>query len=94
MNEISEQAGRSESANRGRLSPTRWALIVIFGLLSAGFLLRFFQYGFNWVSGAESADLNYKALTIWSLIYVVVCAGIAFAAWRIPAEEDEGSDPT
>jgi len=89
MTETSNQSDSDATATRGRLGPARWALIVIFGLLAAGFLFRLVQYGFDWISGAESADLNYKALTAWSLIYVLVCAGIAYGAWRMPVDESE-----
>jgi hypothetical protein len=34
-------------------------------------------------------DTNFKAMTIWALIYVVVCAGIAAAAYFMPREMEE-----
>jgi TRAP-type C4-dicarboxylate transport system permease small subunit len=70
----------------------RKVVAVIFALLSLAFLFRFVQYGYKWVSGAVQGDTNFKALTIWSLVYVIVCAGIAFAVSKLSGEEvDESS---
>jgi hypothetical protein len=34
-------------------------------------------------------DTNFKAMTIWALIYVIVCAGIAAVAYFMPREAEE-----
>ena len=67
----------------------RKAVSIVFALLSAAFLFRFVQYGYNWLSGASTQDINYKALTVWSLVYVVVCAAIAWIVFRLGREEPE-----
>ena len=60
---------------------------LIFAVLSVAFLGRALFYGYKWLSHAASPDLNYKALTVWCLVYVVVCAGIAWRLTRLPREE-------
>jgi H+/Cl- antiporter ClcA len=63
-------------------------VIGFFGLLTLGFLFRFLQNGYHWLGGHSTADVNYKALTVWCLVYVVVCSGIAAFAYWLPAEDD------
>ncbi len=65
------------------------AVTVVFGLLSVAFLFRAGQFGYKWLSGVVESDTNFKAMTIWALIYVVVCAGIAAVAYFMPRETDE-----
>ncbi len=67
----------------------RWAVTVVFGLLSLAFLFRAGQFGYKWLSGVVEGDTNFKAMTIWALIYVVVCAGIAAVAYFMPREIEE-----
>lgn len=69
----------------------RKIVAVVFGLLSLVFLARLAQYGYKWLSHASSPDLNYKALTAWCAIYVVVCAAIAWAAIKLPKDESDES---
>ena len=65
------------------------AVTVVFGLLSLAFLFRAGQFGYKWLSGVVEGDTNFKAMTIWELIYVVVCAGIAAVAYFMPRETEE-----
>jgi TRAP-type C4-dicarboxylate transport system permease small subunit len=65
------------------------AVTVVFGLLSLAFLFRAGQFGYKWLSGVVEGDTNFKAMTIWALIYVVVCAGIAAVAYFMPRETEE-----
>jgi len=67
----------------------QWIVTVIFGLLSAAFLFRTVEFGYKWLTKAVEGDTNFKAMTIWALIYVVVCAGIAAVAYFMPREKDE-----
>lgn len=67
----------------------QWAVTVVFGLLSLAFLFRVGQFGYKWLSGVVEGDTNFKAMTIWALIYVVVCAGIAAVAYFMPREIEE-----
>jgi hypothetical protein len=60
----------------------RWVVIIIFGGLSIGFLARTLQYGYRWLSGASTADVNYRVMTIAAVIYSVVCGVIAVIAHR------------
>lgn len=69
-------------------SAGRWAVIGFFALLAVGFLLRLLQNGYHWLGGHSTADVNYKVLTVWCLIYLVVCGGIAAFAYWLPSEED------
>ena len=64
------------------------AVTTIFALLSAAFLVRSFFYGSKWISGANAGSLNFKALTIWTLIYFVVCGGIAWVAFNKPRDAE------
>lgn len=70
-------------------SCAQWAVTVVFGLLSLAFLFRAGQFGYKWLSGVVEGDTNFKAMTIWALIYVVVCAGIAAVAYFMPREIEE-----
>lgn len=70
-------------------SLAQWAVTVVFGLLSLAFLFRAGQFGYKWLSGVVEGDTNFKAMTIWALIYVVVCAGIAAVAYFMPREIEE-----
>ena len=70
-------------------SIAQWAVTVVFGLLSLAFLFRAGQFGYKWLSGVVEGDTNFKAMTIWALIYVVVCAGIAAVAYFMPREIEE-----
>lgn len=67
----------------------QWAVTVVFGLLSLAFLFRAGQFGYKWLNGVVEGDTNFKAMTIWALIYVVVCAGIAAVAYFMPREIEE-----
>lgn len=77
--------------NDNRSSPPRgigrWMVTVCFGLLAGGFFLRFLQYAYKWLSHAVEGDANFKAMTVWSLIYVAVCGVIAAVAYRLPRED-------
>lgn len=79
------------SSGRPPRSAGRWAVVGLFMLLAAGFVLRLVQNGYHWFRGTVSPDVNYKALTVWCLIYAVVCAGIAAFAYWLPAEGDESA---
>lgn len=70
-------------------SIVQWAVAVVFGLLSLAFLFRAGQFGYKWLGGVVEGDTNFKAMTIWALIYVVVCAGIAALAYFMPREMEE-----
>ena len=72
-----------------QFSFVQWAVTVVFGLLSLAFLFRAGQFGYKWLSGVVEGDTNFKAMTIWALIYVVVCAGIAAVAYFMPREIEE-----
>jgi TRAP-type C4-dicarboxylate transport system permease small subunit len=74
-------------------SIAQWAVTIVFGLLSAAFLFRALQFGYKWLSGAVEPETNFKAMTIWALIYVVVCAGIAAVAYLMPREAEEAERP-
>ncbi|HEU5077914.1 MAG TPA: hypothetical protein VFT72_01800 [Opitutaceae bacterium] len=67
---------------------SRKIVIVVFSLLSAAFLFRFVQFGYKWLSGASSPEFNYKALTAWSAVYVVVCAAVAWTTAKLGKSED------
>lgn len=67
----------------------RKIVVTVFSLLALAFLFRFAQNGYKWLSHASSPDVNYKAMTIWCAIYVVVCAAIAWVTVRLPKEETE-----
>ena len=61
----------------------RKVVAVIFALLLAAFAVRGLQYGYRWLTHAPSSEANFKALTLWCLVYVVVCAGIATVSFRL-----------
>ena len=66
-----------------RRGPVRCGLALLGTLLSLGFAFRLAQSAFRWLGHAPAADgENYKALTLWALVYLVVTAGLALAAWR------------
>lgn len=67
----------------------QWIVSIIFGLLSVAFLFRALQFGYKWMAKVVEGDTNFKAMTIWALIYVVVCAGIAAVAYFMPRETEE-----
>ncbi len=69
---------------------SQWAVAIIFGLLSVAFLFRGVQFGWKWLRHAVEGDTNFKAMTLWALVYVVVCGGIAAVAYFMP-RETEGS---
>jgi hypothetical protein len=62
---------------------------ITFGLLSVAFLFRTVQFGYKWLAKVVEGDTNFKAMTIWALIYVIVCAGIAAVAYFMPREAEE-----
>jgi H+/Cl- antiporter ClcA len=72
-------------------SAGQWIVAIIFGLLTVGFLLRFLQYGYKWLSHAVEGDANFKVLAVWALIYTVVCGGIAAFACFLPRDEASGA---
>ena len=74
-------------------SIAQWAVTIIFGLLSAAFLFRTLQFGYKWLSGAVESETNFKAMTIWALVYVLVCAGIAAVAYFMPRDAEENERP-
>ncbi len=65
----------------------RKLFILFFSVLSVAFFGRGVYYAYRWLSHAASPDLNYKALTVWCVVYVIVCAGIAWGLSRLPQEE-------
>jgi hypothetical protein len=67
----------------------QWIVTIIFGVLSVAFLFRAVQFGYKWLAKVVEGDTNFKAMTIWALIYVGVCAGIAAVAYFMPREADE-----
>lgn len=66
----------------------RKIITVVFALLAVAFFARLVQYGYKWLSHAPSQDLNYKALTAWCAVYVVVCAAVSWGVSRLPKEDD------
>lgn len=66
---------------------------IVFGLLAVAFLIRSILYGVKWLRHVVEAGANFKALTIWCLIYMVVCAAIAFVAFRFPRAEAPETSP-
>lgn len=77
--------------NDDRSSPSRglgqWMVAVCFGVLAVGFFLRFLQYAGKWLAHTVEGDANFKVMTVWSLIYAVVCGVIAAVAYRLPRED-------
>ncbi|MEO7800210.1 MAG: hypothetical protein ABIY47_21045 [Opitutaceae bacterium] len=65
------------------------AVAVFFGALAVAFLLRSFFYGYRWFSHAVEGSANFKAMTLWTLIYFVVCSAIALFAYHKPYEGDD-----
>jgi hypothetical protein len=65
-------------------SAGQWAVTIVFALLSVAFLFRGVQLGLKWLRHVNEADLNFKAMTLWALLYVVVCAAIAVVAYSKP----------
>lgn len=66
----------------------QWAVTIIFGLLSVAFLFRGVQFGSKWLRHVVEGDTNFKAMTLWALVYVVVCGGIAAVAYFMPRGEE------
>jgi hypothetical protein len=85
----SPSAPQEVSPRRPARSAGRWAVIGVFLLLAAGFLFRLIQNAYFWLSGRTLAEMNYKVLTVWCLVYVVVCSGVAAAAYWLPGEDDD-----
>ncbi len=79
----------SQSFSSSPRSIGQWIVAVIFGLLTLGFLFRFLQFGYKWLRHAVEGDSNFKVLTVWALIYTVVCGGIAALAYFLPREEPD-----
>ena len=71
--------------------PVQWIIAVCFGLLSVAFFFRFLQSGYKWLRHVVEADNNFKALTIWALVYTVVCGVIAAIVYHLP--RDSGDEP-
>jgi hypothetical protein len=67
----------------------RKGFIGFFAVLALGFVLRAFQYGYKWMTGVTSPDVNYKALTIWCLVYVLVCVAVAWGISRLSADRSD-----
>jgi hypothetical protein len=63
-----------------------------FGLLGVAFLVRSGFFATQWLRHVVEGDTNFKALTIWTLAYAVVCGVIAFVIVRTPREEDDERD--
>jgi len=70
-------------------STGQWIVTVVFGLLSVAFLFRTLQFGYKWLARVVEGDTNFKAMTIWALVYVIVCAAIAAVAYYMPRETEE-----
>lgn len=83
----------STPSNQPPRSIGQWVVTIIFGLLSIAFLFRTVQFAYKWLRHIVEGDTNFKAMTIWALIYVVVCGGIAAVAYFMPRETDE-EEPT
>ena len=66
----------------------QWIVTVVFGLLSVAFLFRTVQFGYKWLARVVEGDTNFKAMTIWALVYVIVCAAIAAVAHYMPRETE------
>ncbi len=79
---------QQESKAPGAKSIGRRVVVGGFLLLAAGFGLRLCQYAYHWLAGHGTADTNYKALTAWCLVYLLVCGGVAWIVHRLPAGED------
>lgn len=80
------------SSSRPSRGAGRWLVIGFFGLLSAAFLFRLVQNARHWLAGQTTADANYKALTLWCLVYVLVCGGLAAFTYWLPGDDRE-EDP-
>jgi hypothetical protein len=83
------------STTASKRSAAQWIVTVVFGALSLAFLLRAVIYGAKWLRHVVEGDANFKALTVWCLLYMIVCAAIAFVAFRFPSEKNAevaGSD--
>lgn len=83
MNDV--QSPRSRGAGQ-------WIITIFFGLLTVGFFLRFLQYGYKWLAHVVEGDANFKVMTVWALIYVVVCGAIAAVAYWLLRDEAAGLD--
>ncbi len=77
-----------QSASRG---PVQWTIAIGFGLLSIAFFLRCLQSAYKWMRHVVEGDANFKALTIWALVYTVVCGVIAAVVYHLP--RDGGDEP-
>jgi hypothetical protein len=75
---------RSSSRSAGQ-----WIIAVCFGLLAAGFFLRFLRFGYKWVRHVAVGDANFKVLTVWALVYAVVCGVIAAVAFVLPRDDGD-----
>ena len=64
----------------------QWIVTVVFGLLSVAFLFRTGQFGYKWLARVVEGDTNFKAMTIWALVYVIVCVAISAVAYFMPRE--------
>jgi hypothetical protein len=82
----------SDSPSPRSRSVGQWLVAVFFGLLAVAFFLRFLQYGYKWLAHVVDGDANFKAMTAWTLIYVIVCGAIAAVAYRLPCENEAGAN--
>jgi hypothetical protein len=82
---MNEQSPRSRGAGQ-------WTVTVIFALLAVGFLFRSCQYGYKWLAHVVEGDANFKVMTVWALIYVIVCGAIAAVAYWLPRDDEAGLD--
>ena len=71
--------------------PVQWIIAAGFGLLGIAFFLRCLQSAYKWLRHVVDGDANFKALTIWALVYTVVCGVIAAVVYRLP--RDRGEEP-
>ena len=69
-------------------SAAQWIVTAFFGLLCVVFLFRGVQFGSKWLRHVVEGDTNFKAMTLWALVYVVVCGGIAAVAYYMPRGEE------
>ena len=72
-------------------SAGQWIVAVLFGLFAAGFFLRTFFFGYKWLRHAVEGDANFKVLTLWALVYTLVCTAIAWVVFRLPRDEGAAS---
>jgi hypothetical protein len=63
-----------------------------FALLAAAFFFRFLEFGYKWLRHTVEDGANFKVLTCWALLYVVVCGAISGVAFLLPRADRRAGD--